>query len=157
IYTFTIGPKISDFAGNQMDQNNNGINGEVPGDRFTGTFVINTTDNGRFLTGLYHDILGRNADTSGFVSLITPIENARLNLLPTFATTYVISARSQLITYLYQSSFTPTSTLGIGDLLGVAATPLEVSQNVSVLAAGGTPEQIIANLLSDDRYFNQTR
>src|SRR5262249_37308963 len=45
----------------------------------------------------------------------------------------------------------------IGDLLGVAAAPLEVSQNVSLLAAGGTPEQIIANLLSDDRYFNQVR
>src|SRR5205823_3285280 len=75
IYTFVIGPKISDFAGDQMDQNNNGINGEVPGDRFTGTFVINTTDNGRFLTGVYHDVLGRGADTSGFISLITPIEN----------------------------------------------------------------------------------
>ncbi len=33
-YTMTVGPDILDVAGNQMDQNGNGINGEVPGDQF---------------------------------------------------------------------------------------------------------------------------
>src|SRR4029077_9871632 len=37
-YTVNVGPNISDFGGNLMDQNNNGILGENPGDIFVGTF-----------------------------------------------------------------------------------------------------------------------
>jgi subtilisin family serine protease/subtilisin-like proprotein convertase family protein len=41
-YSMTIGPSILDTAtpGNAMDQNQNGINGEVPGDRLTSTFTL---------------------------------------------------------------------------------------------------------------------
>ncbi len=39
-YAMVIGPNISDQQGNLMDQNRNGILGEVPGDRYTATFVI---------------------------------------------------------------------------------------------------------------------
>src|SRR5262249_11148127 len=39
-YTVKVGPNISDFGGNLMDQNNNGILGENPGDVFTGTFNV---------------------------------------------------------------------------------------------------------------------
>jgi subtilisin-like proprotein convertase family protein len=39
IYTIGFGPNVRDFSGDLMDQNNNGINGEVD-DAFTGHFVI---------------------------------------------------------------------------------------------------------------------
>jgi hypothetical protein len=39
-YTLVIGPDIRDTAGNQMDQNGNGIAGEVPDDEYTLTFGI---------------------------------------------------------------------------------------------------------------------
>lgn len=39
-YTLVIGPDILDVGGNAMDQNNNQILGEVPGDQFTGSFTI---------------------------------------------------------------------------------------------------------------------
>jgi subtilisin-like proprotein convertase family protein len=41
LYTMTFGPNLADFAGDLMDQNQNGINGE-PLDTFTGHFVINS-------------------------------------------------------------------------------------------------------------------
>jgi len=40
IYAMVIGPAIQDLAGNAMDQNQNGINGEVPGDQYTASFTL---------------------------------------------------------------------------------------------------------------------
>jgi hypothetical protein len=53
-YTMVIGPDIHDLAGNAMDQNNNLIPGEIPGDQFTATFTmgglrITTSPNGGIL------------------------------------------------------------------------------------------------------------
>jgi hypothetical protein len=39
-YQAVIGPDIRDPFGNEMDQNNNGITGEIPGDQFVATFMI---------------------------------------------------------------------------------------------------------------------
>ena len=39
-YRAVIGPDIRDPFGNPMDQNNNGIPGEVPGDQFTATITV---------------------------------------------------------------------------------------------------------------------
>jgi subtilisin-like proprotein convertase family protein len=39
-YSVSIGPKISDFNGDLMDQNNNGVNGETTADIFHGTVSI---------------------------------------------------------------------------------------------------------------------
>ncbi len=39
-YVLTVGPNITDLAGNAMDQNQDGINGEVPQDEFTANFSI---------------------------------------------------------------------------------------------------------------------
>jgi hypothetical protein len=41
VYTYVLGPDIRDLFGNQLDQNNNSIAGENPGDRYTGQFAIN--------------------------------------------------------------------------------------------------------------------
>ncbi len=40
LYTLVIGPHIQDTFGNEMDQNNNLIPGEDPGDQFTATFSL---------------------------------------------------------------------------------------------------------------------
>jgi len=45
VYTITLGPQISDFAGNQMDQNRNGINGQAVGDDYSGAFFFGTSPN----------------------------------------------------------------------------------------------------------------
>ena len=42
-YTLTIGTSVTDYAGNEMDQNQNGINGE-PTDSFTGSFSVALPD-----------------------------------------------------------------------------------------------------------------
>ncbi len=42
-YTFTIAPTVTDLAGNEMDQDQDGIDGE-PDDSFTGTFTIGLPD-----------------------------------------------------------------------------------------------------------------
>jgi subtilisin family serine protease len=39
-YAMVIGPNILDMSGNPMDQNRNGIPGEVPGDEYTASFII---------------------------------------------------------------------------------------------------------------------
>ncbi len=40
IYTLTVEPSIRDLAGNSLDQNSNGINGEEPDDRFITTVTV---------------------------------------------------------------------------------------------------------------------
>ncbi len=39
VYTLTIAPGVADLAGNKLNQNQNGVNGE-PADAFTGTFTM---------------------------------------------------------------------------------------------------------------------
>jgi hypothetical protein len=39
-YTMVIGPNITDTAGNPMDQNGNGVPGEVPGDQYVVRFTL---------------------------------------------------------------------------------------------------------------------
>src|SRR5262249_58494631 len=95
-----------DFVGNLMDQNKNGVQGEDPNDRFTGSFAINTSDNGFFLTGAYHDLLVRPADTGGFLSFLGPLEEARLQALEPVALSRVASdeARGNLVAGFYSQS-----------------------------------------------------
>src|SRR5262249_34514926 len=39
-YTMIVGPDIRDVAGHQMDQNHNGIPGEIPGDQYVAKFAL---------------------------------------------------------------------------------------------------------------------
>lgn len=39
-YTVAVGPQVLDVAGNPMDQNNNGTNGEDPADKYGGSFAV---------------------------------------------------------------------------------------------------------------------
>jgi hypothetical protein len=163
VYTIKIGPNVTDLVGNSMDQNQNGINGENPGDIFTFTVDINSTDDGRFVSGLFNDILGRPSDNVGFQTILGPIDAARFALLQNYANIYVAQLGvPQLIRDLYLSSGVTDSTtnlmsiLGVGDLLGRAAVASETAFWQSVLQGGGSFEQIIVGLASDPGYFSRT-
>jgi subtilisin-like proprotein convertase family protein len=56
-YTMVIGPNVTDFGGNLMDQDRNGINGEST-DTFAGRFYLNTTGTGPFVSGIVGHELG---------------------------------------------------------------------------------------------------
>jgi hypothetical protein len=156
-YTVTIGPNVTDLAGNAMDQNHNLINGE-PGDAFTFQIAVNSTDDGRFVSGLINDILGRTSDAATFLNYLSTVDAGRFAALPGIANTFVMSARArtELVTELYASTATPVSTVGIGNLTGVV-NPTGVTNAVAALAAGVPLETIIDNIVASDAYFIQTR
>src|SRR5581483_1189237 len=80
-YSMTLAPTITDLGGNLLNQNGNFINGENPLDNFSFSFAINGTDDGRFITGTYHDLLGRPADVGGFLGLLSAVDIARFQSL----------------------------------------------------------------------------
>jgi subtilisin-like proprotein convertase family protein len=145
VYTLTIGPNITDFAGNTMDQDNDNVNGGIPDDQFTTQVVIDPSDNGLFVSGLYHDLLGRPADTQGFLTFLAPIDAARFSLLPSFANTFVTSGEffnNQVSAYYKQ-------------YLGRAPGPGEGAGFVTALVNGTTTdEQVIATLVSSPEFTN---
>jgi photosystem II stability/assembly factor-like uncharacterized protein len=148
-YTITIGPNIRDFLGNAMDQNNNLINGE-PGDSFTGQVAINTTDNGHFVTGIYHDLLQRTADTGGFLGFLAGAEIRRFQILNQVAQGFITSdeARGDTI-------YNPITKTGYYEtLLGRTASPAEVSAWLNSLKQGAKPEDVIAAIAASDEFFN---
>jgi hypothetical protein len=78
-YTMVIGPDIRDTMGNQMDQNANGIHGEIPGDQYTAHFMIFTTPppigpDGFGYRAFY--VPGSNRDILGLPGTFTIIDNA---------------------------------------------------------------------------------
>ena len=161
IYTFSVGPNVTDLVGNPMDQNGNGVNGENPGDVFTFTVALNSTDDGRFVSALYNDLLGRPSDTVGFETLLGPVDAARFALLNQFAAAYVTQLGApQLINDLYQSSGATYSTSNLMSILGVGNLVPGVTPNQSYfqaqLAGGASFESIIVSLASSIQYFTQT-
>jgi hypothetical protein len=156
-YTFSIGPGVRDQLNNPMDQNQNKVNGEVPGDIFNLNIAINTTDDGAFITGLYNDLIGHAIDTGSFINYLNLIDPARFGALPGIANSFVGSkgARTVLIQDLYQSSNSPLSELGIGNLLKRPAQPNEISGWLNQLAAGMSVESIINNLAGTSDFYTQ--
>jgi hypothetical protein len=67
-YSMVIGPYISDTYGNLMDQNQNGIPGEIPGDQYTAHFNVVSTTAG--------------PDGFGYTATVTPFENHEILGLP---------------------------------------------------------------------------
>ncbi len=67
LYTLAIGPEIQDTFGNRMDQNNNFVLGEVPGDRYAATFRLNAFA----------------PDGFGYEARVHPFENLDLELTQT--------------------------------------------------------------------------
>jgi subtilisin-like proprotein convertase family protein len=158
-YTLVLNPTITDFAGDALDQNQNGINGEAVADRFTGVFVINTTDNGRFESGLYHDVLKRTSDSAGFQVGVNAAESTRFAALPGIAAIYVTSDedRTLLVNQFYQGTGVnnaPVGNLQYGNFLRRPADTGAVAFYVQAMKNGVTPEQVMTALLASDEYYN---
>ncbi len=158
VYTIKVGPNILDQLGHQMDQNGNGVNGE-PTDSFSFNVALNSTDDGQFVTGQYHDELGRAADTNGFTTILTPVDAARNAVLANYAFAYVRDVgRAPFIQNLYGPSGPGNkSIIGLGDLLARAAGPSEIDTWLSALQNGASYEQIIVSLAGSSDYFNQAK
>ena len=107
----SLGNDVTDLFGNPMNQNGVAPNGEFPADRFNGPLAVNTSDNGRFVTGLFHDIIQRPADTPTFLSLLGPVDSARNGQLTPTALLFLNTTgdprtaqyRNRLITSYFQS------------------------------------------------------
>jgi photosystem II stability/assembly factor-like uncharacterized protein len=158
IYNFTLAPTVQDFLGNPMDQNGNMINGENPGDSFSASFVVNSTDDGRFVTGLFHDLLVRQADNNGFLTFNNNVDPARFGLLPAIAQAFLTSDEGRADT-IYNGAITPQHPAPTGyyqTLLGRAASPSEIASWLQALKQGMTPEQIIAAIASSLEFFQVT-
>jgi hypothetical protein len=143
----TLGTNIKDFVGNSQ-----------PGP-FTGLIAINTSDDGRFVTGMYHDLLGRAADTPGFVSFLSLVDTPRFQALQSFAIAYVrsVESLSNFVRRLYDGSDPGANgsyLLPIANLLNRPASPAEVNAWVQALLSGVTEDQVIAGLVASDEYFN---
>ncbi len=151
VYRLVLGPSIADLLGNRLDQNQNTITGEEPGDRFSANFAINSSDNGRFITGLFHDILNRAADTEGFLQNLDVIDAERSRGLLPIALGFVTSVenRSNLIAQYYASSDADV----IGNFLGRPASQAEITFWVNALQQGTTPEQIITAFVTSPEFF----
>ena len=66
LYQLVLGPYINDFAGDYMDQNQNGINGENPKDTFTATFFNTTRANFASVPAVF----GRDQSTATVIALV---------------------------------------------------------------------------------------
>jgi hypothetical protein len=170
IYQLTLGTGIRDFTGNFVDANQNRVQGEVPGDQIMVSMVINTTDDGRYLSGNYHDLLGGRADANGFINLLGSVDEARLQALSSESLSRIITsdlARGNLIAGFYNindnsSGFSGVSswmrasdTLFIGNFLGRTASDSEVQNWVNRLKAGATINDVISAIVSSDEYYNK--
>jgi hypothetical protein len=158
VTTFKVGPNVLDLVNNPMDQNGNNINGQPgvtpTGDVFAFQVATSSTDDGQFVSGVYNDLLGRPADTNGFLNAMNILEPARFGLLPGIAVGYVASARTQLINDLYSSTGSTASTLGIANLFGVAPTGAQLTSALSALQQGASIEGLLASLVSNDQFFD---
>ncbi len=153
VYTLVLGPEVTDFGGNRMDQNGNSVNGEEPNDRYTVRFAISTSDNGRFITGLFNEVLLRRSDTEGFLQFLNVVDAARAQALGPIAQIFVASAegRARLISQYYATS-SPTV---IGNFLRRPAAAAEISAWVSFLQAGGTPQQVVNIIVGSTEYYQK--
>jgi hypothetical protein len=141
-YVLTLSQNITDFLGFQLDQDGNLISGE-PTDSFTARFAVNTTDNGRFISGVYNDVLHRQTDTGAFLALLPNLDANRFVAQGIVATEIVTSleARSKLITGYYVT------------LLGRGPSPTEINGWLAALDAGVRPEDVISAIVDSPEYF----
>src|SRR5262249_38677682 len=123
-----------------------------PADRFNGPLAVNTSDNGRFVTGLFHDIIQRPADTPTFLGLLGPVDSARNGQLTPTALLFLNTTgdprtaeyRTQLINSYYQL------------YLGRPATGTESTNwRVNFFEKAGKDERFQALLLADKNWARQ--
>lgn len=160
-YTITIGPKITDGPAlpggvvNEMNQDGDGVNGEVPADAFKFSFTVGTNDLIDYVRDTYDALLGREPTvaTELVSATVRAMDTARTAALNTvvkdlLATFNNFEARKGLVDRLFR--ITGGANLEVGNLL--PAFPLAAGDRdaiVNRLAAGTTtPEKLIVEILS---------
>jgi hypothetical protein len=111
-------------------------------------YAVNTSDDGRFVTGLYNDLLGHPADTQGFLSNVGPLDAARQQALAQAALGFVTSTayRTDVINQLY-NNLVGRSPTGPGP-------GTELTSWLNGLSNGTASEQgIEATLVGGPEYF----
>ncbi len=156
VYTLTLGTGIEDFTGLPLDQNQTGSPGILPGGDYTASFAVNSTDDGRFITGAFNDLLGRAADTQGFLNLEQPVDNARNALLPGQALSIITSATARAATISNGSvaATYPVETNFYPGLLRRQASSSEANYWAGQLQAGASDQQVLAAIAGSDEYYN---
>jgi hypothetical protein len=108
------------------------------------TIVDNSiSDDVLFVSGLYHDVLGRAADPGGLNGFQLNVDAGRNQVLAQFAFAYVTSTENR-------SNFVLSD---YSKYLGRTPSGPEVSGWVTALAQGQTSEQVIAAFVSSAEYF----
>jgi hypothetical protein len=102
-----------------------------------------TSDDDLFVSGTFHDLLGRAVDMPSLNAFLAPIDNARLELLPSFADRFLFS----------NEYFTNRVNAYYPKYLGRAADSSGLAGSVAVLTDGATDEQVIAGLVGSAEYF----
>jgi hypothetical protein len=103
------------------------------------------SDDSLFVTGVYHDALGRASDPAGLNRFQAQVDQARLPLLSQLALGFVTSSESR--TRLVLGDYTT--------ILGRSAGPSETTGWVAALAQGSNPEQVAAAILGSAEDFNR--
>jgi Calx-beta domain len=107
------------------------------------------TDNDAFISGLYHDLLGRAVDSSGLSFFLTPLTSAETPLLPGVLLNFVNSLG-------YYETLVGDPTTGFyAKYLGITEQPgsPDVAYWGNQLLNGATDEQVIAQFVSSQNYY----
>ncbi len=100
-YAVTVGPDVLDVAGNKMDQNQNGSNGDLPGDVYTGNAKLYPPRQPFALSGLTVAIPDRSTVNVNITVPATSVVNGftvtDVNVTVTLAHTYMSDLRVSLI------------------------------------------------------------
>jgi hypothetical protein len=139
-YTMSLGPNITDTSGAAMDQNGNGVNGENPGDIFTGTFTISQSPPGAkviafgpptttaavtFVTVTFNQTINAATFTPASIDSFTdPSGNpiAVTSITPVSGTTFQVNFAAQSANGQYTMSLGP-------NILNTAGNPMDQNGN----------------------------
>ncbi|HEY1861068.1 MAG TPA: DUF4214 domain-containing protein [Gemmataceae bacterium] len=118
-------------------------NSSITGSQSGITVNAAASDDGLFVSGIYHDVLGRAADAQGLANNLALLDASRFALLPSFANHFLFSGEyfSDLVNGWFQK------------YLGRAADPGGLAGNVAAVQGGAADEQVIANLVGSGEYF----
>ena len=106
------------------------------------------TDNDEFISGLYHDFLGRPADSAGLSYFLNPLLSAQTPQLPGVIARFVNSIG-------YDETLVGDPTNGYyAHYLGRPATTAEAAYWGNAILQGQTNEQVISQIVSSQEYYN---
>jgi hypothetical protein len=132
-------------AGTQSLTATDTVTSSITGSQSGITVNAAASDDGLFVSGTYHDLLGRAADTQGLANNLAPVDAARFALLPSFANRFLTS----------QEYYTDQVNAYYQKYLGRPADPGGLAGNVAALQGGAADEQVIAGLVGSGEYFTK--